>query len=76
MNADYMARNDGQGWKFYEGTGKEAKLIRFVQGQYAFNGTEIKTWEDIEAAVALRELDYALPVGSHQRVWLFSKTAK
>jgi hypothetical protein len=76
MSAEYMARNDGKGWKFYQGIGNQAKQVHYVEGNSKFNGTEIKTWEDIEAAVAVRELDYALQVGNFGRVWLFNKTAK
>ena len=53
MNKQFMAVLDN-GWKFYEGTGEDAQRIEFIEGQ--FQGTEIKTWEDIEAAVALRKL--------------------
>lgn len=57
MNKQFMAvMNDG--WKFYEGTGDDAQRIYNVDG--TFQGTEIKTWEDIEAAVALRNLTTVL----------------
>lgn len=58
------------GWKFYEGTGKEAERIWFVEG--GFQGTEIKTWEDIEAAIALRNLT---PVLRFARLWTFEVAA-
>lgn len=59
MQKQFMAvLNDG--WKFYEGTGSNAKRIHYVEGQFNFNGTEIKTWEDIEAAVSLRGLTTVL----------------
>jgi hypothetical protein len=56
MNKQFMAVLNN-GWKFYEGTGKDAKQIEFVEGhECALHGTKITTWEDIEAAVALRNL--------------------
>jgi hypothetical protein len=55
MQNEYMAVLDN-GWKLYAGTGKAAKLVQFVEGDAKFQGTEIKTWEDIEAAIAVRNL--------------------
>jgi len=51
MSQQFMAVMDDHSWKFYKGVGSAAVRYYWVEGEYAFQGTEITDIEHVMAVV-------------------------